>query len=227
MLSNYGYCSRKDARVLIEDLRLEINGELAMQGQWVEETDSILLDGKPLTKKPPLYFLYHKPKGVLSTMDQDKENSLYHKLVFEDYVFPVGRLDQDSEGLILLTNDGDLAQKILSPKFHHEKEYFVTVNRELTLEFIDKMSQGVDINIGVTKPCEVKRVSDHQFKIILTQGLNRQIRRMSKALGYQVTKLIRLRILNLHLRELPCGECRPLDDKELEDLKKSLHVNLD
>ena len=135
----------------------------------------------------------------------------------------MGRLDQDSEGLILLTNDGDLAQKILSPKFHHEKEYLVTVDRVLTREFLDKMSQGVDINIGVTKPCEVTRVSDDQFKIILTQGLNRQIRRMSKALGYQVTRLIRLRILNLHLDELPSGEYRALDELELERLQLTLH----
>ena len=195
---------------------------MAIQGQWVEEEDTLLFDGEPLVKKPPLYFLYHKPKGVLSTMDEDRKNSLYHKLDFKDYVFPVGRLDQDSEGLILLTNDGELAQKILSPKFHHEKEYLVTVNRELTLEFLDKMSEGVDINIGVTRPCEVTRVSDNQFKIILTQGLNRQIRRMSKALGYQVTKLIRLRILNLHLGELPSGEYRAFDEVELMKLKHTL-----
>ena len=223
MLSNYGYCSRKDARLLIEDSRIIINGKLAIQGQWVEEEDKILFDGEPLMKKPPLYFLYHKPRGVLSTMDEDRKNSLYHQLVFKDYVFPVGRLDQDSEGLILLTNDGDLAQKILSPKFHHEKEYLVTVDRVLTREFLDKMSQGVDINIGVTKPCEVTRVSDDQFKIILTQGLNRQIRRMCKALGYQVTKLIRLRILNLHLDELPSGEYRALDELELERLQLTRH----
>lgn len=222
LLSNYGYCSRKDARILINDSRLTINGLLATQGQWVEETDCIELDSKPLLKKEPLYYIYHKPRGVLSTMDKDKENSLFHTLHLEDYIFPVGRLDQDSEGLLLLTNDGDLAQSILSPTFNHEKEYVVTVERYITQDFIQKMSQGVDIKIGVTKSCQVTKISNDEFKIVLTQGLNRQIRRMSKALGYNVIKLIRLRIMTLQLENLPVGAYRPLTKNQVNDLKKSL-----
>lgn len=225
MLSNYGHCSRKDARIFIEDLRLRINGELATQGQWVEETDLILLDGKPLFKKPSLYYLYHKPKGILSTMDTNKQNSLYHILDSTNYIYPVGRLDQDSEGLLLLTNDGELTQRILSPRFNHEKEYLVTVNKKITPVFREHMSHGVDINIGITKPCQVEQVSDLQFRITLTQGLNRQIRRMCAALGYQVTRLIRLRILNLHLDELPSGDCRPLNGEELNQLMETLQMD--
>ena len=221
-LSNDGYCSRKGAHKLISDLRIQVNGVLATPGQWVEDHDLILIDGKLLVKKMSQYVLYYKPRGVLCTLDEEKDNSLFHLLPFKDYIFPVGRLDQDSEGLLLLTNDGDLAQKILSPLNHHEKEYLVTVNHPITSSFIQTMETGVDINIGVTDPCQVTRHSEIQFSIILTQGLNRQIRRMCRALGYEVLRLVRKRIITLHVGDLSPNSFRPLSTEELNTLNEHL-----
>ncbi len=221
-LSNYGYCSRKEANKLIIQGRLLINGELAVPGQWTKDDDLILLDGLTLCQKPVLYYVYHKPINILCTMNLEVENSLVHHIALNDYVFPVGRLDQNSEGLLLLTNDGELAQKILSPLNDHEKEYVVTVNHKITEKFIMEMQNGVDINIGITTPCLVNQLSDDEFKITITQGLNRQIRRMCRALGYEVIRLIRTRIINLHLGDQVAGTCRLLSGEELKELRKSL-----
>jgi len=219
LLSNYGYCSRKEANIYINEGRIRINGMIGTPGQWVEETDDITLDGSPVTPLKPVYLLLNKPPGVTCTRDQEVEDNIISFLGIEEYVFPVGRLDKDSQGLIILTNDGELANGILEADHDHEKEYRVTVDKDYGDEFLDSLSRGVDIRIGRTRPCQVTRVSDRSFDITLTQGLNRQIRRMCRAFGYTVTSLERRRILNLHLSDLAQGSFRELTQEELTRLK--------
>jgi len=218
LLSNYGYCSRKTANVWILEKRIHVNGVLAFPGQWVEEEDHILLDMKKLEKKTPIYLAFHKPPGIICTREETVTENIISYLGLPYYIFPVGRLDKESEGLILLTNDGDWANEILSSENIHEKEYLVTVDKNLTVEFLDHLSQGVDINIGYTRPCEAIQVSENTFRIILTQGLNRQIRRMCRALGYEVTQLKRLRILSITGADLNQGEWRALTKQEMDSL---------
>ena len=193
LLSNYGYCSRKEVRKLIEDKRIIVNGKLCEQGQWVEESDYILLDGVKIQRKEKIYLALNKPRGIVCTSSREIKDNIIDFLNYKDYVFPVGRLDKDSQGLILMTNDGDIANKILSSENYHEKEYVVTLDKDFDDEFIYKMSNGVNILDTITRPCIVKRVNNNTFNIILTQGLNRQIRRMCKTLGYNVIKLERIR----------------------------------
>lgn len=223
LLSNYGYCSRKEVSRLIDEKRIIVNGELCTQGQWVEEYDEILLDNIKVEKKKPIYILFYKPVGVTCTAAEDTENNIINYINYPQYIFPVGRLDKESEGLILLTNDGDLANGILESENEHEKEYIVTVNRDYDQDFINRMSNGVDIGIGITRKCKVESIDKNTFNIVLTQGLNRQIRRMTMNFGYRVTKLKRVRILNLNIENLEEGQYRNLTLEELEELKRSIN----
>lgn len=218
LLSNYGYCSRKEVSRLIEDKRIIVNGKLCEQGQWVEESDDILLDGEKVKQKEKVYIALNKPKGIVCTSSREIKDNIIDFLNYEKYVFPVGRLDKDSEGLILMTNDGELANKILSSESYHEKEYIVTLDKDFDDDFIYKMSSGVNILGTVTRPCKVERVDNNTFKIILTQGLNRQIRRMCKALGYNVIKLERIRIVSILSKGIEPGQWRELTKEEIEKL---------
>ena len=219
LLSNYGYCSRKEVRKLIEDKRIIVNEKLCEQGQWVEESDEILLDGEKVKEKERIYIALNKPRGIICTASREIEGNIIDFLNYEEYIFPVGRLDKESEGLILMTNDGDLANKIISSENYHEKEYIVTVDRDFDDEFIYKMANGVNILDTTTRPCEVKKIDDNTFNIVLTQGLNRQIRRMCKALGYNVTRLERVRIINVKIDGIKTGKWRYLREEEILELR--------
>ena len=219
LLSNYGYCSRKEVRKLIEDKRIIVNGKLCEQGQWVEESDDILLDGEKVHRKEKIYLALNKPRGIVCTSSREIKDNIIDFLNYKDYVFPVGRLDKESEGLILMTNDGDLANKIISSENYHEKEYVVTLDKDFDEDFIYKMSNGVNILDTITRPCIVTRVNNDTFNIILTQGLNRQIRRMCKTLGYNVIKLERIRIVNILSKGIESGGWRTLTNEEIEGLK--------
>lgn len=225
LLSNYGYCSRKEVRRLIEEKRIIVNGKLCEQGQWVEESDDILLDGEKVEKKEKIYLALNKPRGIVCTSSREIKDNIIDFLNYKDYVFPVGRLDKDSQGLILMTNDGDIANKILSSENYHEKEYIVTLDKDFDDEFIYKMSNGVNILDTVTRPCKVTRINNNTFNIILTQGLNRQIRRVCKTLGYNVIKLERIRIVNVLSEGIEIGRWRKLTKEEIEELKL-IDINL-
>ena len=218
LLSNYGYCSRKEVSRLIEDKRIIVNGKLCEQGQWVEETDDILLDGEKVKQKEKIYIALNKPRGIVCTSSREIKDNIIDFLNYRDYVFPVGRLDKDSEGLILMTNDGDMANKILSSESYHEKEYTVTLDNDFDDEFIYNMSKGVNILGTITRPCKVRRINNNTFNIILTQGLNRQIRRMCKVFGYNVIKLERIRIVSILLDGIEVGNWRELTKEEIENL---------
>lgn len=220
LLSNYGYCSRKEVSRLIEDKRIMVNGKLCEQGQWVEESDDILLDGEKVKQKERIYIALNKPKGIICTSSREIKDNIIDFLNYEEYVFPVGRLDKDSEGLILMTNDGDLANKILSSENYHEKEYIVTLDKDFDDDFIYKMSNGVNILGTVTRPCKLTRIDNNTFKIILTQGLNRQIRRMCKTLGYNVIKLERIRIVSILSDGIEPGKWRELTKEEIEKIRE-------
>lgn len=220
LFSNLGICSRRETNRLIESGRIEVNGKIATPGQWVEEEDHILLDGKLVEAKRKIYIGLNKPIGVTCTASEEVCNNIIDYMNYDQYIFPVGRLDKESQGLIIMTNDGILSNKILESDNLHEKEYIVTVDKTITDDFINKMSKGVDIGGDITRPCKVTRISDNKFNIILTQGLNRQIRRMSKAFGYNVIKLERIRIMNIKLDHIDYGEWRELTVEELECLKK-------
>lgn len=220
LFSNLGICSRKDTNRLIEEGRVIVNGEPCILGQWVEEVDNILIDNKPIPKKDKIYIALNKPIGITCTAEDKVENNIIDFMNYPDYIFPVGRLDKPSQGLILMTNDGDLANKVLKSENEHEKEYIVTLNRNYTEEFLDKMASGVEI-LGIkTRPCRLLRVTDDTFKIILTQGLNKQIRRMSLALGYKVTRLERIRIVNIKIDGIENGKWRHLTKEEVAHLYK-------
>ncbi|ASW43709.1 pseudouridine synthase [Clostridium isatidis] len=220
LLSNYGYCSRKETNRLIEEGRIIVNGISCEKGQWVEETDEILLDGKKVSPKDKIYLAFNKPKGIICTTSNDKENNIIALLNYPEYIFPVGRLDKDSEGLIIMTNDGELANNILFSENYHEKEYIVRVDKEINEEFLLNMSRGVKILDIITRPCIIEKIDQSIFRIILTQGLNRQIRRMCKALGYNVLELKRIRILNIRLEEIEVGKYRKISAEEIQNLKR-------
>ena len=223
-LSEVGYCSRRAADKLIEEGRVTVNGNLPEMGVKVSQEDVIAVDGELIKneKKNRTYLAFNKPIGIVCTTDTrvEKDNIIdfinYHKRIF-----PIGRLDKPSEGLILLTDDGDIVNKILRASNNHEKEYVVTVNKSISQTFVERMSNGVPILDTVTKKCKVKKLSQNTFSIILTQGLNRQIRRMCEYLGYEVTKLKRTRIMNINL-EVPIGKYRKLTEEELLTLNNLL-----
>ena len=223
-LSQAGFCSRREADKFILDERVTINGIVAKMGEKIDPNDDISVDGERISKKPnkKIYIILNKPKGIVCTTDSGVEkNNIIDYVNHPKRIFPIGRLDKTSEGLIFLTNDGDIVNKILRAKNKHEKEYHVTVDKPITHEFIQQMSKGVPILNTVTRPCEIKRIKDYEFKIILTQGLNRQIRRMCEYLGYRVKKLKRIRIMNVKL-DIPLGEWRYFNDQEFSELKMML-----
>lgn len=224
-LAAAGICSRREADTLIRDGRVMLDGRTAVLGDTVSPESSVLVDGKPVGgKKEQVILLFHKPKGVLCTTRDPRAKGInvIDYIGYPERIFPVGRLDQDSEGLLLLTNDGDLSDAILRARNFHEKEYIVTVDRPVTEEFLTRMAAGVPILDTVTRPCRVFRTGKDTFHIILTQGLNRQIRRMCETLGYEVKRLVRIRIMNLELGDLPEGKWRPVTDKEKQILEKGL-----
>jgi 23S rRNA pseudouridine2604 synthase len=223
-LSEAGYCSRRAADKLIEDGRVTINGEVPLMGTKIVEGDVVKVDGKSVFKKDEkaVYLVLNKPRGIVCTTDTRVEkDNIIDFLNYPKRIFPIGRLDKASEGLILLTNDGDIVNKILRARNNHEKEYIVQVNKPIDKDFVKKMSQGVPILDTVTRPCKVEQLSRVRFKIILTQGLNRQIRRMCEYLGYHVQQLKRVRIMNIHL-DLPNGKYREMTKEEFRELNNLL-----
>ncbi len=272
LFSNYGICSRKETNRLIEEKRVKVNGEFCVLGQWVEiDRDKILLDDKPISIKKKVYIALNKPVGITCTAENKVKDNIIDFMKYSQYIFPVGRLDKESQGLIIMTNDGDLANEILESEHIHEKEYVVKVNKTFDEEFLKQMAKGVEISgnessgikrisdtLGVykiengeeldlsrenlenlnmvqlkdfkqnnttlkntirTRPCEVSRINENTFRIILTQGLNKQIRKMSGALGYKVLKLERIRIMNINIVGIEIGKWRELNEEEVRNLK--------
>ena len=222
-ISSTGICSRREADKWITAGRVQINGKIAQKGNRVFENDTVKVDGKRIKSKPSMvYIALNKPPGVTSTTDLSDKDNIIDFIKHPKRIFPIGRLDKASSGLILLTNDGDIVNKILRTENNHEKEYIVTVDRPITDDFINKMRKGVPILGTKTKECYLKKLSEKKFKIILTQGLNRQIRRMCEYFDYKVMTLKRVRIMNIELTSLKVGKWRDLTDLELQDLKKQL-----
>lgn len=222
-ISQTGICSRREADRMIEGKRVRINGVIARKGNRVQDGDEVTIDGKPLKKKPNIvYIALNKPPGITSTTDPKDKDNMIDFIGHPERIFPVGRLDKASTGLILLTNNGDIVNKILRVENGHEKEYIVKVDKPITSEFIDRMSNGIPILGTVTKKCKVEKLSKFVFRIILKQGLNRQIRRMCYKLNYNVLTLKRIRIMHIQLGDLKPGEWRDLSKKELKELKRQI-----
>ncbi|SFQ29403.1 23S rRNA pseudouridine2604 synthase [Desemzia incerta] len=223
-ISEAGKASRRGADKLIAEGRVLINAKKATIGSQVEPGDQVLVDGQHIfVARNNVYIALNKPIGITSTTEKGVKGNIVDLVNHPFRVFHIGRLDKESEGLILLTNDGDIVNEILRPDHHHEKEYVVSVDRPISPEFLENMSKGVNILGTKTLPCEVEQLSKFDFKIILTQGLNRQIRRMCEALGYNVYRLQRLRIMNIHLGNLPVGQWRYLSKKEKSQLFAELN----
>jgi len=224
-LSESGYCSRRAADRLIEEGKVTINGEIPELGTKVNEDDQVKVEGQIIeksTKQKKIYLAFNKPVGIVCTTDRRVEpDNIIDFIKYPKRIFPIGRLDKSSEGLIFLTNDGDIVNKILRARNNHEKEYIVIVNRQINKDFIQRMSNGVEILETITKNCFVKQLGAKKFKIILTQGLNRQIRRMCEALGYRVQSLQRVRIMNIKLN-IPKGKYREFTKGELIELNRLL-----
>ena len=219
LLSDAGVCSRREADRLVEQGRVTVDGRVLAMGTRVSPTADIRVNGKPIRKEEKkVLLMLNKPRGIVCTMERRERDSVVRFMNYPIRVYPVGRLDKDSEGLLLLTNQGDLVNRIMRAGNRHEKEYIVTVDKEINREFLENMSIGVPILDTVTRPCTVEYVGKYTFRIILTQGLNRQIRRMCAYFGYEVKKLKRVRIMNLELRKLPVGKYREVTGKELEEL---------
>lgn len=224
-ISETGFCSRRETNRLIAAGRITINGRVCEKGADVEPDDVVLIDGKqiPRNDSEPVYIALNKPIGIVCTAAEHVEGNIIQYMNYPSRIFAIGRLDKASEGLILLTNDGGIVNKMMRSEHNHDKEYVVSVDKPITDEFVKSMSDGVEILDVVTKPCEVYRQSDNVFRIILTQGLNLQIRRMCKALGYRVLKLERVRIMNITLDQLERGQWRHLEQEELEILLSQLN----
>ena len=224
-LSEVGYCSRRVADRLIEEKKVTINGKIPKIGTMVDDFDQIEVEGKRIEKsmeQKKIYLAFNKPVGIVCTTDRKVEpNNIIDFIKYPKRIFPIGRLDKPSEGLIFLTNDGDIVNKILRARNNHEKEYIVSVNRPINKDFIKSMSNGVEILDTKTKSCLVKQLGGKKFKIILTQGLNRQIRRMFESLGYRVQTLKRVRIMNIKL-DVPIGKFREFTKEELLKLNQLL-----
>ena len=224
-LSELGYCSRRRADRLIEEGKVTINGKIPVIGSKVEDGDQVEVEGKRIeksTKQKKIYLAFNKPVGIVCTTDRRVEpDNIIDFIKYPQRIFPVGRLDKLSQGLIFLTNDGDIVNKVLRARNNHEKEYIVSVDRPINKEFIQTMSKGVAILETITRSCFVKQLGPKKFKIILTQGLNRQIRRMCESLGYRVKSLKRVRIMNIKL-DVPTGKYRKFTKEELLELNKLL-----
>ncbi|MDA3911037.1 MAG: 23S rRNA pseudouridine(2604) synthase RluF [Bacteroidales bacterium] len=226
--SEIGYCSRREADKYVEKKQVTVNGKLAEPGEKVSEKDEIRLNGKLITAKVSkfVYLAFNKPRGIVCTTDTKREkNNIIEYINYPERIFPIGRLDKDSQGLILLTNDGDIVNKILRARNNHEKEYLVTVKHPITKSFIKKMGEGVPILDTVTKKCFVEQIDKFRFRIVLTQGLNRQIRRMCEQLGNKVRRLERYRIMNINL-DVPLGQWRHLSKQELDEINRLLSDSL-
>lgn len=222
-ISDSSFCSRREADKYIEECRVTINGKDADKGNRVKPGDTVKVDGEPLKKKSAaVYLMLNKPKGVTCTTDIKDKTNIIDFVNFKTRIFPIGRLDKLSEGLIFLTNDGDIVNKILRAGNGHEKEYMVTTDKKIDHEFISAMRNGVRILNTTTKPCFVKQEGDARFRIILTQGLNRQIRRMCEALGFKVTSLKRVRIMNFTLKGIEPGKWRYFSAIEINTLNELL-----
>ncbi|MCE7072661.1 23S rRNA pseudouridine(2604) synthase RluF [Dyadobacter sp. CY327] len=222
-ISETGFCSRREADKLVEQGRVSLNGRTAVLGDKASAEDEVKIDGKPLkVRKASVYIAFNKPVGITCTTERDVKGNIIDYIRHPERIFPIGRLDKPSEGLIFLTSDGDIVNKILRAGNNHEKEYVVTVDKQITPEFVAKMSAGVPVLGTITKKCYVKKEGSHVFTIILTQGLNRQIRRMCEYLGYRVTKLKRVRIMNVTLDDLPTGKWRNLTAEELQTINAAV-----
>ena len=228
-LSEIGCCSRRAADKLIEQGRVKINGEVPEMGTKISADDEVSVNGKVVhraKKKKMVYIAFNKPVGIVCTTDQMREkNNIIDYINYPTRIFPIGRLDKPSEGLIFLTNDGDIVNKILRARNNHEKEYEVTVSKPITKEFIEAMGNGVPVLDTVTRKCFVKQTDKNKFKIILTQGLNRQIRRMCEYLEYDIRKLKRVRIMNINL-DIPIGEYRDFTARELNKINQSVEHSI-
>lgn len=220
-LSESGYCSRREADKLINEGLVTINGVIPEMGTKVSPYDEVRVNGKLIREKTEksVYLAFNKPVGIECTTNQEVKDNIVDYINFPQRIFPIGRLDKASEGLIFMTNDGDIVNKILRARNNHEKEYIVTVNRPITDRFIERMGNGIPILDTVTRKCKVEQVSKYVFRIVLTQGLNRQIRRMCEYLDYEVTSLKRTRIINISL-DVPIGRYRYLTDEEILQLNK-------
>ena len=220
-ISDSGFCSRREADKLVESGRVFVNGEKAEMGSKIGIDDKVEVDGKLIeTEQEKVYLAFNKPTGVTCTTDLRDEDNIIDYINYNERIFPIGRLDKMSEGLIFLTNDGDIVNKILRAGNLHEKEYVVKIDKVVTDDFVKMMGGGIRILGKKTKPCEVERKSNHSFRIVLTEGLNRQIRRMCEALGAKVKKLKRVRIMNVTLDGIKCGEWRYLSKDEIEEIMK-------
>ena len=222
-ISETGFCSRREADKYIEQGRVTINGEVPELGTKVQVDDIVEIDGKPLKAKPKqVYLAYNKPVGITCTTERNVKGNIIDAIQYPERIFPIGRLDKPSEGLIFLTNEGDIVNKILRAGNNHEKEYEVQVDKPLNAQFVAKMAAGVPILDTVTQPCKVRQTAADRFVIILTQGLNRQIRRMCEYLGYEVIKLKRVRIMNVNLKGLRPGQWRHLTEQEMQQINASV-----
>lgn len=226
-LSEVGYCSRREADRLIEEGRITVNGVLPVMGLKVTSSDDIRVDGEKIKKQDErlVYLAFNKPVGIECTTNTSVKANIVDFINYPKRIFPVGRLDKASEGLIFMTNDGDIVNKILRQKNNHEKEYIVSVDKPITDQFIKQMGNGVPILDTVTKKCRVKKISKYVFRIFLTQGLNRQIRRMTEFLGYEVVALKRIRIINISL-DIPVGKYRELTNEEIKELNRLIAPSL-
>ncbi|OQW33191.1 MAG: 23S rRNA pseudouridine synthase F [Nitrospira sp. SG-bin1] len=221
--TEHGICSRREADRLIESGAVTINGRVAKLGDHVGPADVVAREGRVIPwGKATLYIKYHKPVGVTTTSESHVPRNIIAEIGHPERIFPIGRLDKDSSGLILLTNDGDIVNEILRAEFGHEREYLVQVDRPFDQSFLDRMSRGVVILGSATKPCRTMRVARDQFRIVLTEGRNRQIRRMCQALGYRVSKLHRTRIMHISVKGLGVGEWRELTSQERERLMQAV-----
>jgi 23S rRNA pseudouridine2604 synthase len=222
-IASSGLCSRREADTLIESGKVTINGIVAVQGSKVLDGDVVEVNGRKVTPEDDMvYIAFNKPLGITCTTDTRDPSNIIDYIGFDERIFPVGRLDKNSSGLILLTNDGSIVNKLLRAENGHEKEYLVTVNRPYDKNFIKSMESGVPVLGQLTLPCRIKPAGDRSFKIILHQGLNRQIRRMCEYLGYKVTKLKRIRFMNIMLGDLETGKWRYLTSAEKKELLKDI-----
>ena len=225
-LSDAGVCSRRQADRYVEEGRITIDGKPALMGQKVTPAQTICLDGKEvMVNRKRIVLAVNKPQGIVCTTEKREKDNIVDFIGYPERIYPMGRLDKDSEGLILMTNDGELMDQILRARNYHEKEYIVRVNKPVTMDFLKHMREGVEILDTVTRPCKVDKIGPSMFKIVLTQGLNRQIRRMCEALDYRVRWLKRVRIMNINLGQLPVGEYREVTGRELDELMRLLSHN--